>query len=89
MCHFASFRDPAARKNSGLVVKPRSQMHLSIPVVVQDSIERRVNINVNVIGRAVRAHTLTFPGGRLLAENIADARMGRPPQLNCPSDCNV
>lgn len=35
-----------------------------------------------------RAHTLTVSGGRLLAENIADGRVGRPPQLNCPSDWN-
>jgi hypothetical protein len=66
------------KKIQGPVVKPRSQMRLSIPAVVQDPIERRVNINVNVIGKRkrARAHTLAVPGGRLLAENIADARAG-------------
>lgn len=32
----------------------------------------------------VRAHTLTVSGGRLLAENIADARMGRSPAIELP-----
>lgn len=31
-----------------------------------------------------RAHTLTVSGGRLLAENIADGRMGRPPAIELP-----